>query len=90
LTRSVAIAPALAVSFLSATAFDTLDNYLNILQSVQLPFALLPLIKFAADPNIMREFAISKCHFWFSTICGVCLFIFNFVVVFDNGVLEWW
>jgi natural resistance-associated macrophage protein 2 len=60
LTRSIAIFPALAVSFLGSNELNVLDNWLNILQSVQLPFALLPLVKFAHDKNIMREFAIGK------------------------------
>ena len=58
LTRSIAIFPALAVSFLGQEQLINLDTWLNILQSVQLPFALVPLIKFAADKNIMKEFAI--------------------------------
>jgi natural resistance-associated macrophage protein 2 len=60
LTRLITICPALAVSFLGAADFNILDNWLNILQSVQLPFAIVPLIKFAGDKNIMREFAIGK------------------------------
>jgi len=34
LTRSIAIFPALAVSFLNQDALTELDNWLNILQSV--------------------------------------------------------
>ena len=46
-TRSIAILPALAVAFISN--FDEVDTYLNILQSIQLPFALIPLIKFTSS-----------------------------------------
>lgn len=45
LTRSVAILPTLAVAIAyrdSSTSLDTLNQSLNLLQSVQLPFALIP------------------------------------------------
>jgi len=90
LTRSIAIFPALAVSFINSEDLEVLDNWLNILQSVQLPFALIPLIKFAHDQNIMREFAIGKYQYWFASSFGVCLFIMNFIIVFDGNVLAWW
>ena len=45
-TRSVAIVPTLAVSLLfrqrSNNALDVLTEWLNVLQSIQLPFALIP------------------------------------------------
>ena len=90
LTRSIAIFPALAVSFLGSNELNVLDNWLNILQSVQLPFALIPLIKFAHDQNIMREFAIGKYEFWIASGFGCALFIMNFIIVFDGSVLAWW
>jgi len=50
-TRSFAILPALAVAFMQD--FDDVDTYLNILQNIQLPFALVPLIKFTSSDKIM-------------------------------------
>jgi len=44
ITRCIAIFPALIVALLQD--FDKMDTYLNVLQSVQLPFALIPLLKF--------------------------------------------
>lgn len=45
-TRSVAIVPTLAVAVLyrqhRSNALDTLTQWLNVLQSIQLPFALIP------------------------------------------------
>jgi len=90
LTRSIAILPALAISFLGSEDLANLDNWLNILQSVQLPFALVPLIKFAHDQNIMREFAIGKTQYYIATGFGIALFISNFIIVFDGKVLAWW
>jgi len=90
LTRSVAIVPALAVSFLGQGTLIELDTWLNILQSVQLPFALVPLIKFASSTNILNEFAISRCQYVFASAFGVALFFMNFVIVFVGDPLKTW
>ena len=60
LTRSIAIVPALLISFVNASILTSFDTYLNILQSVQLPFALVPLIKFVGSPKIMGDFVLPK------------------------------
>jgi hypothetical protein len=94
ITRAVAIVPALLVLFLNlndASILTTMDTWLNILQSVQLPFALVPTIKFASSELIMGEFAMSRCSTIFATFCGVCLFLMNFVIVFvQKGETDWW
>jgi natural resistance-associated macrophage protein len=38
---------------------DNLNQFINVLQSVQLPFALLPLLHFASDPQVMSLWAVS-------------------------------
>lgn len=88
LTRSVAIVPALAVSFLGQSTLIEMDTWLNILQSVQLPFALVPLIKFASDRNILNEFAIGPCQTAFAAALGVALFLMNFVIIFVGEALS--
>lgn len=60
LTRSIAIVPAIIVTFLNQDSLLGMDTILNILQSVQLPFALVPLIKFVSNKKIMGIFAISR------------------------------
>jgi NRAMP (natural resistance-associated macrophage protein)-like metal ion transporter len=59
-TRSIAIVPAIIVTFLNQDSLLGMDTILNILQSVQLPFALVPLIKFVSNKKIMGMFAISR------------------------------
>lgn len=81
ITRSIAIAPALCVSFLNSELLTQMDTYLNVLQSVQLPFALAPLIKFVGSENIMSEFTASRWEIMFATAVGFCLFTMNFVVL---------
>ncbi len=46
LTRSLAIVPAMAFAIFAGSRLDRFSEGLNVLQSVQLPFALLPLVRF--------------------------------------------
>ena len=82
ITRSIAIIPALMVSFLGSQTLTQMDNFLNILQSVQLPFALVPLIKFVGNKKVMATFALPRSQIIFASIFGVFLFTLNFFVVF--------
>ncbi|EIE23174.1 Nramp-domain-containing protein [Coccomyxa subellipsoidea C-169] len=57
ITRSVALVPTLLVSLLyrqpGGTELDILNEWLNVLQSVQIPFALLPLLMLTSSQVIM-------------------------------------
>jgi len=58
LTRSIAIAPTLALAFYEGiNRLTGMNDYLNILQSLQLPFAVIPLLTFTNDTNLMKEFS---------------------------------
>jgi Mn2+/Fe2+ NRAMP family transporter len=84
ITRSIAILPALVVAFISE--FDEVDTYLNILQSVQLPFALIPLIKFTSSPKIMSaSFANSTRVMYLAAGLGCLLFLINAVGLIPIG-----
>ncbi|KAL4442469.1 hypothetical protein ABPG77_005053 [Micractinium sp. CCAP 211/92] len=54
-TRLVALVPALTVALVSQkdNKFDSLNQMLNVVQSIQLPFALIPAIHIAAHRGIM-------------------------------------
>lgn len=59
-TRSVALVPTLAVALMmqpGSTQLDRLNQGLNLLQSVQLPFALLPVLTFAGSARVMGRLA---------------------------------
>ena len=60
ITRTIAVVPALAITFLPSDQIREYDTNLNILQAIQLPFALFPLLKFVSSPEIMAEFALKK------------------------------
>lgn len=59
ITRAVALGPAIAVAcgtYNNQVLFNNINQYLNILQSVQLPFAMLPVLHFAAQKKLMGRF----------------------------------
>ncbi|KAJ8555027.1 hypothetical protein ON010_g9456 [Phytophthora cinnamomi] len=63
LTRCVSLVPAMTVAILSQRNpgdSDTMDEMLNVLQSIQLPFALLPVLIFTSSPATMGDFVNSK------------------------------
>lgn len=64
LTRGVALMPAVIVAVISQNQqfqSDRFNELLNVLQSVQLPFALIPLLAFTSNRGIMgRAFVSSR------------------------------
>ena len=55
LTRTLALTLTFTES--NAALADSADQWLNILQSIQLPFALLPVLHFTSNPKVMGRFA---------------------------------
>ncbi|GJP48253.1 hypothetical protein CLOM_g7553 [Closterium sp. NIES-68] len=43
---------------LTISSLDSLNEWLNVLQSVQLPFAIIPLLAIATSPHVMGRYAI--------------------------------
>jgi natural resistance-associated macrophage protein len=58
-TRAFALGPSIVVAAVtvgSNSLFNTINEYLNVLQSVQLPFAMLPLLYFTSRTGFMGRF----------------------------------
>ena len=63
ITRCFAIVPTVIVALMfdqSDNQLDRLNEWLNVLQSVQLPFATLPLLHMVIRRDVMGEFAIGS------------------------------
>ncbi|GLE05318.1 hypothetical protein PINS_up014331 [Pythium insidiosum] len=91
LTRCVALVPALTVAILSEEHpedSDRMDEFLNVLQSIQLPFALLPVLIFTSSPRIMGDFANGTRAILVGWLLGflVCAINLYLVVVNLNGM----
>ncbi|XP_027765481.1 natural resistance-associated macrophage protein 2-like [Empidonax traillii] len=58
LTRSIAITPTLFVAiFQDVEHLTGMNDFLNVLMSLQLPFALIPVLTFTSLPSVMHDFA---------------------------------
>lgn len=58
LTRTIAIMPTILVAtFSGINDLTTMNDLLNVLMSLQLPFALIPILTFTSSTNIMGDFS---------------------------------
>uniref|UniRef100_A0A8C2JMR3 Solute carrier family 11 member 2 n=1 Tax=Cyprinus carpio TaxID=7962 RepID=A0A8C2JMR3_CYPCA len=85
LTRSIAILPTLLVAvFEDVQHLTGMNDFLNVLQSMQLPFALIPILTFTSLTSLMNDFANGLM--WKISggllILGVCAINIYFVVVY--------
>eukprot|EP00929_Paragymnodinium_shiwhaense_P058201 TRINITY_DN29148_c1_g1_i1.p1 TRINITY_DN29148_c1_g1~~TRINITY_DN29148_c1_g1_i1.p1 ORF type:complete len:560 (-),score=91.01 TRINITY_DN29148_c1_g1_i1:58-1737(-) len=101
ITRGMALVPCLVVAKFfggetnSGMSLDSLNGYLNVLQSFVLPFALVPLVVFASSENIMGEdlrlARYVSCFCWIATgvilLVNVHLVVDQFQETVPSGVL---
>ncbi|POO00779.1 NRAMP-like metal transporter [Trema orientale] len=83
ITRSFAIVPTMVVALIFDSSEDTLDvlnEWLNVLQSVQIPFALIPLLYLVSKEQIMGSFKIGP-------ILKTVAWIVAALVILINGYL---
>ncbi|XP_070695169.1 natural resistance-associated macrophage protein 2-like [Pempheris klunzingeri] len=93
LTRSLAITPTLLVAIFQKPQHLTgMNDFLNVLQSMQLPFALIPILTFTSLPSLMNEFA-NGLVFKIGggvVILLVCAINMYFVVVYVTALNSVW
>jgi len=84
-TRSIAILPTLLVAFRTGGVkhLTGMNDLLNCVQMIQLPFALLPIITFTSHKGIMYEFVSSKISQVFALIVSCIVLGINFYFSFD-------
>ncbi|KAJ3685542.1 hypothetical protein LUZ61_014706 [Rhynchospora tenuis] len=96
ITRSSAIIPTIIVAIFfdaSDTALDVLNEWLNVLQSVQIPFALVPLLTLVSKEEIMGVFRIGPRMKVVTWTVAALLIIINAYLLLDfcskeiNGLL---
>ncbi|XP_076022962.1 natural resistance-associated macrophage protein 2-like [Genypterus blacodes] len=93
LTRSIAIAPTLLVAiFQDVHHLTGMNDFLNVLQSIQLPFALIPILTFTSMPSLMNDFANGLVYKIGGgvVIVIVCVINMYFVVVYVTALNSVW
>jgi NRAMP (natural resistance-associated macrophage protein)-like metal ion transporter len=85
-TRGIALVPAIVVSLMQSefTAMNSLSQSLNVLQSVQLPFALLPLLHFCAMGHVMGSFRLGRKTLSLTWILALSLISVNGYLLFQD------
>jgi natural resistance-associated macrophage protein 2 len=95
ITRAVAIVPTIIVALLFTSDLDELDQFLNILQSIQLPFALFPLLTLCSSKSVLGDYSLgkkAKAVFWLAVlaIVGINIYLIIDQVKENADVFEWW
>ncbi|KAK4749423.1 hypothetical protein SAY87_026872 [Trapa incisa] len=86
ITRSCAIIPTMIVALVFDTSEKTLDilnEWLNVLQSVQIPFALIPLLYLVSQERIMGSFKIGPAMKTFSWFVAALVIVINGYLLLD-------
>lgn len=93
LTRSLAITPTLLVAiFQDVQHLTGMNDLLNVLMSLQLPFALIPILTFTSLPTLMHDFA-NGLFFKVGgglVVLAVCCINMYFVVVYVTNLHSVW
>ncbi|RLN62266.1 hypothetical protein BBP00_00004866 [Phytophthora kernoviae] len=88
ITRVMALGPALVVALLTeydGFHSDIVSEMINVMQSVQLPFALVPLLTFIANKRLMGElFVYNRCIITALVVGTLVLFGVNYTLVFKT------
>ena len=88
LTRTIAIGPTLAVILTSdINQLTGMNDYLNALMSLMLPFALLPTLTITCSSEVMGKFANGRTVKILSTIVSIIIIVINIYFVL-NLVIE--
>ncbi|KAK1405746.1 Metal transporter Nramp2 [Heracleum sosnowskyi] len=86
ITRSCAIVPTMIVAVVynrSDASLDNLNEWLNVLQGMQIPFALIPLLVLVADEHLMGVFRIGPFFEWIMWIVAALVTVINGYVLLD-------
>jgi len=68
-----------------SNSLDTLNEYINVMQSIQLPFALFPVITFCGDVSLCQENAngrVKSVVIWFAALMLVLLNYYQLTLIF--------
>jgi natural resistance-associated macrophage protein len=92
LTRSVAMVPCVIIAILAVNSLDYLDEYINVEQSMLLPFSLIPLLHATSSRKIMGSFKNSLVWSIVVWVVAVIIVVVNvyFVIVSVAIPGKWW
>ncbi|XP_078321289.1 natural resistance-associated macrophage protein 2-like isoform X1 [Crassostrea virginica] len=92
-TRSIAIFPTILVaSFSGIQDLTQMNDMLNVLMSMQLPFALIPILTFTSSESIMGDFKNGRFMSIFTALLAVLVIGINlfFISVYIHSLPPHW
>ncbi|XP_078321284.1 natural resistance-associated macrophage protein 2-like isoform X7 [Crassostrea virginica] len=92
-TRSIAIFPTILVaSFSGIQDLTQMNDMLNVLMSMQLPFALIPILTFTSSESIMGDFKNGRLMSVFTALLAVLVIGINlfFISVYIHSLPSHW
>lgn len=101
LTRGIALIPAVAVALVAdnnkGKGGDALDEWLNVLQSIMLPFALIPVLHLTSRRSIMGQFrngVVAQLGGWTLSVAVIAVNVYIVVDSMKNDDIAtphtWW
>ncbi|KAL5559131.1 hypothetical protein UlMin_035342 [Ulmus minor] len=91
ITRSFAIVPTIVVAIIfntSEASLDILNEWLNVLQSIQIPFALIPLLTLVTKEQVMGVFKIGPVLERVAWTMAALVMVINGYLLLDFFVSE--
>lgn len=91
ITRSCAILPTMIVAIIfnrSESSLDVLNEWLNVLQSMQIPFAIIPLLTLVSKEDVMGVFKIGPTLEKISWTVAALVIVINGYLLMDFFVSE--
>ncbi|HEX6914680.1 MAG TPA: Nramp family divalent metal transporter [Chitinophagaceae bacterium] len=89
LTRMLAIVPAVVIIIVAGEAvIDSMLVFSQVLLSMQLAFAIIPLIHFVSDRKTMGKFAIKPVVKILAWVIAAIIVVLNLKLVYESG-LQW-
>ncbi|XP_067945574.1 protein Malvolio-like isoform X1 [Watersipora subatra] len=87
LTRTIAISPTVIIAaFEGIEDLTGLNDVLNVVMSMQLPFAVLPILAFTSNKSLMKEFANGMVSMVITGIFGLLVITINVYFVIETMV----
>lgn len=87
ITRTVALIPCLFIVSYATQAGANLVQ--NIVQAIQLPFVLIPMMKYMRNTDIMNGKKYNCCKFYFIQLTSFIIIGLNFWTIFVNFTWGW-
>ncbi|ERL93635.1 hypothetical protein D910_10923 [Dendroctonus ponderosae] len=92
-TRTIAIVPTFFLAFFSSiNDLTSMNDILNAVMSIQLPFAAIPTIAFTSNPQIMGEFVNGLANKVMATLLSlvvICINTYTVIATVKEFSLHW-